>query len=75
MSIWRLIRDKDNGQGQVNDADMALVEAASESAARTAAEAIQSDFPAGYWDDALAEDLEAAPYLGGVFTVVQDDGF
>lgn len=75
MAIFRLIRDKDNGQAQVNGCDMAIVEAANAGAARTAAEALLPDFPAGYWADALTEDLEANTYLGGVFTVVADNGF
>ncbi len=75
MAIFRLIRDKDNGQAQINGADMAIVEAANGAAAITAADSLLPDFPAGYWADALVEDLEAAPYLGGVFTVVQDNGF
>jgi hypothetical protein len=75
MAIWRLIRDTDDGQSQIDGMVVAVVEAATESAARTAALALDSRFPSNYWTTATAEDLEAAPYLGGLFTLVQDNGF
>lgn len=75
MAIWRLIRDSDDGQAQYNGADVAVVEAADAAAAKVAALALDSNFPANYWTNATTEDLEAAPYLGGLFKQVDDKGF
>jgi hypothetical protein len=75
MAIWRLRRVRESGETEIDAQNVAVVEAVSAAAARTAAEALDSRFPSGYWDNAVAEDLEAAAYLGGTFTEVTDLGF
>lgn len=75
MAIWRLRRVRESGENEVDAQNVAVVEAASASAARTAAQALDSRLPPGYWANAVAEDLEAAPFLGLTATEVEDKGF
>ena len=74
MAIFIVTRDRDDGVKQIDDIDTAVVEAADIAAARTAALALDSRFPANYWATAVAVDIEASAYLGGMFRTVQDNG-
>ena len=74
MAIWLLKRDSDDGQSQINDSDMAIVEAASLAAARTAAEAL-GPFPVGWWSAASGVDISTGgTYNGGLGRQVLDLG-
>ncbi len=75
MAIWRLRRVRESGEKEIDAQNVAVVEAASEGAARTAALALDSRFPPEYWLNAVAEDLEAAAFLGLTSTEVSDAGF
>lgn len=74
MAVWRLLRDRDDGAQEIDDINVAVVEAANESAARAAALALDSRFPSDYWDNATAEDIETPAFLGGLYSFVQDNG-
>lgn len=75
MAIFLLKRDTDDGSELVDDIDAAIVEAANAAAARTAALALDSRFPANYWTAAAAVDISTpGTYDGGLMKQIVDNG-
>ena len=80
MSLW-LLKKPVHGNSPspaIDGITVALVEAATIGAARTAAVALDSRFDAAYWADATSTEIDSdtvtTSYQGGLFGNLQADG-
>lgn len=67
MAIWLVKKGSDNGKELFDDVDLAIVEAVSAAAAKTAAAALNPVAGSDYWTNATATDIgTGGAYTGGL---------